>query len=99
MILLFVLLLLCPTIAWAHPCDDPPQTKATQGSKLGWCHDKKDSQGFVLPTMSFKVVLNGVTTVLGPLSGIGAPSVSGQYYFEATFPVGLPNSQYPVSVV
>lgn len=97
-----VILLTCasPVVAQVHKCDEPEQTVATKGSKVGWCHDLKDADGFtVAPNeVSFRLTINGAVTDLGPRTPLGNPSASGLYYFEVALP-SAPRGLYPVSVV
>lgn len=98
----FMVLSVLPSLAQTHPCDQAPQTVPTKGSKIGWCHDRKDVDNLLYAQgqLGFKIFLPGTVIDVGTaITPIGAPSASGMWYFE--FPVssaGTGRGEYSVSV-
>jgi hypothetical protein len=99
-VLLLLLLSAATVSAQTHPCDAPDQTVATKGSRLGWCHDRKDADGFAITqAIGWRVTVNGTVTDLGTMQPIGtSPNSAGLWYFEALLPTGQPRGTYPVFV-
>jgi excisionase family DNA binding protein len=92
---LVVLLWLCvPSVAAAqtHPCDQPPQTVATKGGKIGWCVPAEDLQA------GWRANIGGTVVDFGTIAPVGNPNASGQYYLEAAFIVTKPRGIYSVFV-
>jgi hypothetical protein len=83
-----------------HPCDQPIQTVATKGSRVGFCHDLRDDEGFTLPAsaVGFRLSVNGQVADLGSLTPVGTPSASGSYYFVTDLPGGFSRGTFPVAV-
>ena len=94
-------LMIVGLLAWAgvaqaqvHPCDQPEQTTATKGTRIGWCVSAED---VTIPTWTLKVSAV-LALVYDGLSPLGAPSSAGLYYFEAPLPTGYGRGTYPVAV-
>lgn len=84
-----------PVSAQTHPCDQPDQTVATKGTRLGFCVPAEDLQA------GWRLLINGAqVTDWGILAPLGTPSATGQYYLEAPLPSsGYPKGIYSVQVV
>lgn len=94
LVVLLVLLNSVSSAAQSHPCDQPPQTVATKGSRVGWCVPVDDLQA------NWHIVVNGAIKGIGQVAPVGNPSTAGLYYLEAPIPatVLLPKGIYPVTV-
>jgi hypothetical protein len=85
-----------------HPCDAILPTTAVKGSKVGFCHDMKDTDGLAITpaSLAFRIVLNtGAVHDLGPRTALGAANSIGEFYFEGPLPSGLPRGVYIVATV
>jgi hypothetical protein len=97
---LYALALASSAAAQTHPCDEPPQTTAQKGSKLGFCHDLKDAEGFGLAVPGFVLYIDTQPIDLGSsLTPIGNPSSTGLYYFEVSLPTNYSRGIYSVWLV
>lgn len=78
-----------------HPCDQPEQTVATKGGKIGFCVPVEDTQG-----VDWKVLINNSSiTTLAVSAPVSTPSSSGLYYLEGSLPTsGLSRGIYEVRV-
>lgn len=101
-ILLTFSLLVLPGAAHAqtHPCDAPPQTAPTKGSRIGWCHDRKDGAAlYQSGQLGFRLIIAGQSVDLGTaLAPIGAANTSGLWYYETALPAGN-RGDYAVTLV
>lgn len=100
---LFILALLCsPVPALAqHPCDLPPQTTPTKGTKFGWCASPFDEDGIPNGVFNFRVNVDGTVrttwTNASPVST--TPNGAGLLYFEVAVPTGIGRGVHQVTVV
>lgn len=83
-----------------HPCDVAPQTAPTKGTRIGWCHDRKDGATlYQQGQLGFKLIVSNQVVDLGAaLVPVGAPSTAGFWYFETALPSGS-RGEYQVSMV
>jgi len=71
--------------AQVHPCDAAPQATPTKGSRVGWCHDRKDVENLLYQAgqLGFKIYYqNQIIDVGVSLQPIGSPSAAGLWYYE-----------------